>query len=582
MLNTEGLCLGCMNDNGGERVCPICGYDNSAENPKNTLPVKSIIANRYLIGKALTSDGEGITYIGWDNAKSSRVKIKEYFPKGFATRNADKTVSIPDDGRYTFNEGLLEFIDINRSIMISTLPALMPVYDVFEDNGTAYCITEFISGITLEEFLKKNGGSLKWEQARPLFLPVIDTVGSMNDIGYIHGGISAQTVIVGRDGKLRISDYSVKKLRRADSELDSCVYDGYAAYEQYGSQEFKNDTYTDVYGLCAVLFRVLIGAEPPVATQRITNDVMTIPAHFAEELPRQVLAALANGLQVLPNKRTKNIDTFKNEFVYGEIDSPAPEPQKAPKPQSEDKIYSNSKDKPKKKASSAKYAIISSLCTVFIIGIIAVALIFTVFKDSVFPPEEDVSSNNIVSVISEVSDNEAESIPETVVKKFTVPDFSGKYYSEIEDNEDYNMFKFVLKQKTYSDEYPRGTVCKQSVKVGSSVERDTEITLTISLGPKEIKMPNLKGLSENDAKLELLKQGFLYENIKVLEKYDEESEPESVLDQSPKYGESLSTETVVEIYINSYEGDPEEGLEGNDTQDTDLSSDGSTAYGGTY
>ena len=70
-----------MSDNGGERVCPICGFDNSTANPKECLPLKSVVANRYIVGRMLEADGEGITYIGWDNSKMSKIKIKEYFPK---------------------------------------------------------------------------------------------------------------------------------------------------------------------------------------------------------------------------------------------------------------------------------------------------------------------------------------------------------------------------------------------------------------------------------------------------------------------------------------------------------------------
>ena len=65
-------------------------------------------------------------------------------------------------------------------------------------------------------------------------------------------------------------------------------------------------------------------------------------------------------------------------------------------------------------------------------------------------------------------------------------------------------------------------------------------------------------MDEESAKLELLKQGFLYENIKVLEKFDEDSGPATagtVIEQSPKYGEKVNSEAVVEIYINSFKGD---------------------------
>lgn len=551
MMNTEGLCLGCMNDNGGERICPICGFDNSIPNPAECLPVKSIIKNRYLLGTVLDKDGEGITYMGWDNSRTCKIKVKEYFPQGFARRNPDKTVSMLQDGRYTFNECLLEFIEINRTVMTASLPALVGVYDVFEENGTAYAVMEYISGITLEEFLERNGGSLKWEQARPLFLPVIDTIGGMNDLGYIHGGISTDTIIVGRDGKLRVSEYAVKKLRRAGSEIEYKIYGGYAACEQYGLRDMYVGTYTDVYGLCATLFRVLMGNPPPEAAQRIHSDVMNIPARFAEELPRQVLAALANGLQVLPQNRTKNIEIFKNELVYGEIEEPVV--------QKVADVSSSSAKKPvpankKKKGSSAKYAIISAVCTVAVLGIILGIFLPSLLKGNGDGEESSTNAPSFVQPETE-SIGDVDSGAEITTKLYPVPELSGKYYAEIIKEKDYEMFEFVIKNKAFSDEYPKGTVCKQTVKAGKEVARDTKIELTISLGPKEIGIANLKGLTEDEAKMELLKQGFLYDNIKVLEKYDEDSDPGVVLEQSPAYGEKVSTDIAVEIYVNSYEGD---------------------------
>lgn len=553
MMNTEGLCLGCMSDNGGERICPICGFDNSTPNPSDCLPTKSVIKNRYTLGAVIDRDGEGITYIGWDNARTAKIKVKEYFPNRFARRNPDKTVSMTEEGRYTFNECLLEFIEINKAVMNASLPALVNVFDVFEENGTAFAVMEYISGITLESFLEKNGGSLKWEQARPLFLPVIDTIGGMNDLGYIHGGISTETIIVGRDGKLRVSEYSVKKLRRAGSELEYKIYGGYAACEQYGLRDMYVGTYTDVYGLCATLFRVFMGNPPPEAAQRMHSDVMNIPARFAEELPRQVLAALANGLQVLPQNRTKNIEIFKNELVYGEIYEPPV--QKSNDISSSSKAKTAEKKKKQKKGSSAKYALISAICTVVVLGVILGIVLPPILNGDSSGKESSINAPSFVQPETE-SLGDVQSGAELIAKLYPVPDLSGKYYSEITKEKDYEMFEFVIKNKAFSDEYPKGTVCKQTVKAGKEVARDTKIEVTISLGPKEINIANLKGMTEAEAKLELLKQGFLYDNIHVLEKYDEDSDPGVVIEQIPAYGDGkVSTDIAVEIYINSYEGD---------------------------
>ena len=571
MVNTERLCLGCMNDNGGEKICPICGYDSAEGNPADCMSIKFIINGRYLVGKMLNRDGEGITYIGWDNSTDSIVNITEYFPDGFAHRNPDKTVTMIEGGEYTFNEGLLEFAEINRTIQKSDLAALVEVVDVFEENGTYYAVKKAISGITLGEFLDKNGGTLKWEQARALLLPLIDTIKGMNDLGVIHGGISADTVIVGRDGKLRISGYMIKKMRMTDSELNVTLYDGYAAPEQYGLEGLHSDSYTDVYGLAATIFRVLIGNVPPKATLRLENDSMSIPARFAEELPRPILAALANGLQVQPKDRTKDVETFKNELIYGEV------PQiNSKKAKNTAKNGSETKKIKKKKGSGVLAVILSAFITALVMGAVAAALVFGPFKDKLFPEtssEEPTSSTPIaIPDVDEIGD--IEDGAEVDVNVHPVPDLKGMYYSEITDkangnDEKFEMFKIVVTDKAFSDKVPKGKVISQSVEVGTKVARGTEIGLVISLGTNEVKMPNLKGLDETTAKLEILKQGFLYENIIVGEKVDSEAMSGVVIEQEPEFGDTVSPEETVTIYINTYVNEEEFGDEGELGENTD-------------
>lgn len=560
MLNTERLCLGCMNDNGGEKICPICGYDSATKNPDNALPTNFILRDRYLVGKLSSADGEGLNYIGWDNSNDTIINIKEYFPSNIAHRNPDKTVSMEEGMEYPFNEGLLEFKDIKCNIMRAESAALVPVTDVFEENGTVYAIENHIQSISLEDFLLKNGNTLKWEQVRALFLPLIDTLKEMNDIGIIHRGISADTIIVGRDGKLRISNYFVKKLRLASTEFESQLYKGYAAVEQYGFEGMHDDTYTDVYGLSATLFRVLIGTVPPEATLRLQNDSMSIPAKFAEELPRPVLAALANGLQVLPENRTRDIETFKNQLIYGEIPNL---PKAKHNSKNADKVSSDSGRKAKKNkgSGSVKYVMISAGCTALIFLIIGAILVFGVFKDEIFKPQEPTLSSEETNVITPEVDKigDIDSGAEVTSKLYTVPDLKGKLYAEIIDNEDYEMFEFAISEKSFSDEYPKGAICSQSIAPGGDgVVRDTKIEVVISLGPKEIEIRNLKGLTEDKAKMELLKQGFLYDNIEILEKYDEDAAPGVVMGQEPEYGEKVNTDIGVKVYINSYEGEESE------------------------
>ncbi len=556
MINTEKLCMSCMNDNSGEQICPVCGFDLGNQNPNDALPLRSVLNDRYIVGKVISSNGEGISYIGFDGLKETVVTVKEYFPIGVAHRNPDKTVSIIKGNEYPFNEGLLEFIEINQKISEQSFASLIPVLDVFEENGTAFAISQNIAGITLRDFLARNGGTLKWEQARALFLPLIDTIKGMNDLGMVHKGISVDTVIVGRDGKLRISDYAVNKLRTANSDFEVQLFDGFSAIEQYGGEFSTVDSYTDVYGFACTLFNVLIGNVVPKATLRLENGAMAIPAKFAEELPRHVLAALANALQVKPEDRTKNMEIFKNQLVYGEIEETV---TKVSKKQQEKDVQQQKEAKKKQSRSNAKYAVISAVCTALVFLAIAAILVFTVFKEDIFGTESQPTNNNSSTQAPVVdSIGTVDSGAEETAKLYTVPDLRGSYYSDILDVEDYEKFKIVIGDKAYSDQYPVGAICGQSVEPKSQVEKDTVIELTISLGSKEISITSVKGLDEQTAKLELLKQGFLYSNIEVLEKYDQEKEAGVIIDQEPKAGTMVNTEINVKIYINTFDGEEQQ------------------------
>lgn len=567
-MDTERLCMNCMNDKAGDTVCSVCGFDNATQNPEDALPLKATVNNRYIIGRVKAVNGEGITYIGYDTATEAAVTVKEYMPSGVAMRNPDKTVSIIKGSEYPFNEGLLEFIEINKQISEQSFAALIPVLDVFEENGTAFAVSQSITGITLRDFLSRNGGTLKWEQARALFLPLIDTVKGMNDLGIIHKGISVDTIIVGRDGKLRISDYAVNKLRTANSEFDVQLSDGFAAIEQYGGEFSAVDTYTDVYGFACTLFNVLIGTAVPKATLRLENGSMSIPAKFAEELPRHVLAALANALQVKPLERTKNMEIFKNELVYGEIPDVV---EKVEKPVSKEDKQKQKAAKKQKNASNAKYAVISAVCTALVFLVIAAVLAFTVFREDIFGTASEPTNNNSSTdapVVDSIGTVDSDAVD--TAKLYSVPDLRGMTYSEIlEKEEEYEKFQIVISDKAFSDKYPVGSICAQSVEPKTQVEKDTVVEITISLGPKEVKIASVKGYDEKTAKLELLKQGFLYSNIEVLEKFDQDGAPGAVLDQEPKAGTSVSTDIAVKIYINSYEGE-EQDTESDSSSNTSV------------
>ncbi len=560
-MYNDRMCPNCMNDTGGEKICSICGYDATSKNQNFCLPVKFFLSERYVIGRAISVSNENITYIAWDNASESAVHVKEYFPGGIAARNPDKTVTVVSGQEFYFNEGLMDFIEINKKFIATELQSVVPVLTVFEENGTVYAVSPVISSITLQSFLDRNGGSLRWEQARPLFLPLIDTLKSLHEMGIVHGGISPETILVGRDGKLRITGIYTPRLRVASAAVPAELYSGYAAVEQYGKTEGTLSVASDVYAISAVLFRVLIGTVPPSAESRMQRDTLSIPSRFADELPRQVLVAIANGMQVNVLKRTMNIDAFKNELVYGETQENL---RRVANARAAEQMTSQQPyNQPEPKKNGIKYAAISAGVTVGIVLIIALVLYFTGVFDKLFGTNTDNSSSQdseISTPESEVVGDVDPNVSETLITE-DVPDFTKEdiYYYEIVDNDEYKWFRFTIKGKEYSDKKV-GTICAQSVAAGTPVENGTEIELTISLGPKEMTMPDLVGKEYDEVIFELWERGILYKNIEVVEAYDPTSINGLILEQHPAAKSTITTEEHIIIHVNKVdvEAEPEE------------------------
>lgn len=566
MLNTERLCIGCMNDNGGEKVCSICGYDSSVQNAPEYLPTHYWLKDRYLIGKVIDFNSEGVTYIGWDNIEDQIVNVREYFPLSAAKRDSDKKVAIKSGEEFVFNEGIMNFLELHRTLAsLSDLPALLPVTEVFEDNGTAYSICKSVAGITLREFLIRNGGNLSWEQARPLFLPLITTVQGLHDAGVIHRGISPETVVVGRDGKLRLTGICIRSVRMAKSSMSMQLFPGFSATEQYGFDlELVDGKYTDVYGMAATLFRVLMGAAPTDAAERISNDNLQIPARFIESLPKYVLSTLANGLQIMPANRTPDMESFRMGLTPVVSDATvtfnAPPKKVEPAPVAA-KPKKEESPKKEKNNSGKKYAIISSAITAAVF--IVLAVIFFILTGNpnegggYNKPAGNETGSGIVVPDNNKEDKPVVKQPEDGEKLHQVPNLIGKPYAEIVENIEYTiLFEFEVKDKQFSDTYPKGYVIAQTPTSDQSVKKETKIELTLSLGPRMVSLANVTGMNKDQAILELMKQGFLFENIRTEVVYEETAKNQKyeVLGTEIPAGTKLDTDSAVTIYINAYYG----------------------------
>lgn len=535
--------MSCMKDIGTEKQCPYCGFHADSKQIEPYLPIRTVLGNRYLVGKLLEYNGDGATYMGLDLSTREPVNIREYFPEEIALRDS-KTLAVyaAPGNEVAFNECLQSFIEMWRKLMrLSGLSALIKVRDTLEGNGTCYAITENIDGITLREYLLRNNvGYISWEKARPLLMPVLSTLGTLHASGIIHRGISPSTLVVASDGKIRITGFSISQVRSARSELKCQLFNGYAAFEQYGF-EGRQGTWTDIYGFGAVLYRTLIGTDPIDATERVTNDRLMVPGKFAEQLPAYVINGLVNALQILPEDRTRTVEELRAELSASPsaaagsgveyepvvpVNVKKPVPQRIVDEEEDEEDYTYNKREAAKKRHNRSSAIIA-VCAI----VIVLAIAFLVLWQT--------------GVIKIDNDSQTTAVAESV----EVPNFVGKPYNEIIDNT-YNTknFKFE-KSEVYDSTVEEGYVISQSVDVNDKVPIGTTIKLVVSKGKESIVFPTsgIVGMKYDEAKSLLTKLGFVVE--KSVKLNIENAIPDTVSGASLEEGASYEKGTTVFLFV---------------------------------
>lgn len=511
-MEKEKLCLRCMRKIGDSNYCPYCRNENSEPQKAPYLPLKTVVGGKYLVGKLVDSNSEGSTYYAFDYERKTPVTLRELFPKGVLSRG---------EGNYCLvNVGKVsEFVDIKdefkklwKSIAETEgFNALIPVYDIIEDLGTVYVVTEYLGeGKALREYLLENEqGYISWDEARVLFMPVLSALSELHSKGIVHGGISPTTLVVDKSGKLRITGYSISAVRRQKSNMECEIFDGYAAVEQYGFSGELTPC-TDIYAFAAVLYRALIGSTPMSAASRLTNDKLMIPGKFAEQLPAYVINALVNALQILPEDRTQTAEQLRDEVsaspvaagtaaeVYSsmyasheveEDDEVVLEDALAE--EAEEAVSDNGK---LKKSTIAAFVISVVIC----LAILVVALVgIRGFSDK-NDDETTTEATTTEETTAEATEGDVVSI--------NIPNFRGKAYDEIKNDETYKQV-LIFKTEYIESSEDKGVIVKQDVPAGTMVSSLNPRVIVISVS-NGLEVPDVVGSTMRDAVKELKKAGF--------------------------------------------------------------------------
>ena len=287
------------------------------------------LIGRYTIEGVLGQGGFGITYLGIDELHEKKVAIKEFFPQGIVTRNIEyqDTVTVTFVGeKDNYEKGKERFLKEARTMAkFSKDEGIVKALDFFEINNTAYIVMEYLEGITLKQYLRENQ-RIAPEDLIELLVPLIESLDEIHSQGMIHRDISPDNIMVLPDGRIKLMDFGAARdyTEFGEKSLSIVLKPGYAPPEQYQTHGIQGP-WTDIYALCATMYKCITGENPPDAIERVMDDSLKKISEFGIAIPPQEEEAIIKGMSVSAKDRYQDIKDFCEDLYGAYEETPASE-----------------------------------------------------------------------------------------------------------------------------------------------------------------------------------------------------------------------------------------------------------------
>jgi len=514
-------CLGCMTErkepNG---ACPYCGYEPGmpTESPLHMQP-GTLLADRFLIGRAIGYGGFGVTYIGWDSTLHLKVAIKEYLPSEFATRAVGQTHITVFGGNKAqqFADGMAKFIDeAKRLAQFQNEPGIVRVYDSFKANNTAYIIMEYLDGETLASFLDREG-KIPVEKAIAMLTPVIHSLEAIHKTGIIHRDIAPDNIMITKDGQIKLIDFGAARYATTSHSrsLSVIIKQGYSPEEQYRSRGDQGP-HTDVYSLSSVLYRMVTGETPPDALERRAffenkkKDILVPPSKKCK-ISKNIENALLNAMNIRIEDRTSSAETFLTQLT-----------SEVPVQRVMDKI---------KAIDLMKWPLWAKI-TIPACGVVVAALLALLLTGKIG------FTNNLITTLT---------LGEGMTRVPSVINYSvGVAQDKLEGQE----LVPVISGRETSDVIPANMVLRQGIDAGEIIEKNSNVELFISAAAEPViengKMPDVAYYTEAEATDMLTQLGAI---VSVEPEYSSDVAEGIVIRASIGMDEPLAAGDAVTLYV---------------------------------
>ncbi len=470
---------------------------------------------RYEIQEIIGIGGMSVVYKARDNQENRIVAIK-----------------ILKEEFVSDAEFLRRFKNESKAIAMLSHPNIVRVYDVSFGDLIQYIVMEYIEGVTLKEYIAQDG-SLRWKDAVHFTTQILKALQHAHDKGIVHRDIKPQNIMVLPDGTIKVTDFGIARFARSDQRTITDKAIGsvhYISPEQARGE--KTDEKADIYSLGVMLYEMITGKLPFQAESAVSVAIMQLQ-HEAQ-LPTEINGSIPKGLeqitmramQKLPERRYQTAAEMLCDLVAFKKDPAITfehnyfvdnEPTKFVKSINTEPVLETEEEE----ETTEKSSMVPILAGVAIALILAIGILAAIFLPKIFSGTGE---------------------------EIACPNFVGKSYEEILDNKDYTKnFKFKDEWSSNSD-YAYGVVYEQSEKPNEKLKKGAELTLYISTGKSNVKVPDVYGKSESAAQSELKAMKF---TVVIVEEVSEDVEKGYVIRTVPQRTEVVENNAKITVYVSS-------------------------------
>ena len=429
------------------------------------------------------------------------------------------------------------FKNESKAISLLNHPNIVKVYDVSVSENLQYIVMEYVDGMTLREYLNERGGKLTSRETVHFISQILKALDHAHRNGVVHRDIKPQNIMLLDNGQLRMMDFGIARISRAENQLTGGKAMGsvhYISPEQAKGDE--TDFTSDIYSVGVMMYEMLSGHLPfdaddvvEVAIKQISDKPQSLQ-ELAPNVPHGLVEITERAMAKRPDNRYASaaemlsalnayVENPAIVFNYTYLPDEIPEkvverPMKTQKDAPEPK-----KVRKGKKKRTIFLPVLFGITVAFALA--CLALCWAILNDS-------------STLMSEKAD-------------VVLADYSGMTQDEVNAQPQVASGQITVNwEQSYSNDYAAGYVYKQSPVAGRTVREGQSVTLTVSLGIQSVTVPDVTNYLQTDAEQQLKNLGV---SVLVTQAVEPTVASGSVIRTDPAAGSQVAAGSTVVVYV---------------------------------